>query len=232
MSPVRRNNSPARVASSHRSAKVATRQGSREARPLFAFRQRSLERASNRDDFSAPEKWHEPVCREATARVNAAPRMIVQDPGPGFRHAVTPEEVRDRIALLPAEFVRNLDVVQFSGMTRKRRTSPCYGMQWGTAIYLYPIEENFVEQHVTPPQPQQAIEARMYGGEWSQQGELWLLAWTAESIRDFYLNNVLIHEIGHLNDPRNSKPADRERFANWFAIEYGYRASRGRIAVR
>ena len=150
----------------------------------------------------------------------------------GFRHAVTPEDVRDRLTLLPPEFVRSLDVLQFSGMTRKRRNSPCYGMQWGTAIYLYPIEDNFVEEHVTPPQPQQVIEAKMYGGKWSQRGKLWLLTWTEESIRDFYLNNVLIHEIGHLNDPRNSKPADRERFANWFAIEYGYRASRGRIALR
>ena len=39
---------------------------------------------------------------------------------------------------------------------------------------------------------------------------------------------TLIHEIGHSLDQRNSNMADRERFANWFAIEYGYRASRGR----
>jgi predicted metalloendopeptidase len=42
------------------------------------------------------------------------------------------------------------------------------------------------------------------------------------------LNNVLIHEIGHTVDDRNSSFLDRERFANWFAVEYGYRASRGR----
>ena len=52
------------------------------------------------------------------------------------------------------------------------------------------------------------------------------LIWTEQTIKDFYLNNVLIHEIGHLNDARNTKPNDRERFANWFAIEYGYRATR------
>ena len=56
----------------------------------------------------------------------------------------------------------------------------------------------------------------------------WTLTWTPENLKDFYLNNVLIHEIGHVLDKRNTRTADRERYANWFAIEYGYRASRGR----
>jgi hypothetical protein len=55
-----------------------------------------------------------------------------------------------------------------------------------------------------------------------------MLRWTEDSIKDFFLNNVLIHEIGHIHDDRNANPADRERYANWFAIEYGYRASRRR----
>jgi hypothetical protein len=138
---------------------------------------------------------------------------------------VTIDEVRERLALLPARFQRHLDVVQFSAMTRKRRLFPCYGMQWGTSVYLYPIEESLVEVYRHPPTPQQQIEARMFGGTWAQAGNIWQLTWTEDSIRDFYLNNVLIHEVGHLNDSRNTTSRDRERFANWFAIEYGYRAT-------
>jgi hypothetical protein len=52
------------------------------------------------------------------------------------------------------------------------------------------------------------------------------LIWTAETVRDFYLNNVLMHEIGHINDARNTSFRKRERYADWFAIEYGYRATR------
>ncbi len=111
-------------------------------------------------------------------------------------------------------------------MTRKRQLFPCYGMQWGTAVYLYPMEDSLVEHYRRPPTPQQQIEARMYGGQWSHDGSLWRLTWTEETIRDFYLNNVLIHEVGHVNDERNTNSQNRERYANWFAIEYGYRASR------
>jgi predicted nucleic acid-binding protein len=53
-----------------------------------------------------------------------------------------------------------------------------------------------------------------------------LIEKTEEAIRDFYLNNVLIHELGHILDSRNSSPRDRERFAEWFALEVGYKASR------
>jgi hypothetical protein len=198
---------------------------------VVAFRQRSAERNQSREEFNAPERWHEPQPTESRTSL-WQPKFLVQPPGVGFRHAVTVEEVRARLAELPQHLLGNLEVVQFSGMTRKRRNSPCYGMQWGTAVYLYPIELDFIERHASPPQPQQIIEARMYGGEWSSSGKSWTLTWTEQAIRDFYLNNVLIHEIGHLNDPRNTNPAARERFANWFAIEYGYRASRGRVAVQ
>lgn len=192
---------------------------SRALRPVAAFRQRGWQAGPELEDFNAPELWHQPAGR---GRV----RYVVQPAGAGFRHAVTASEIRDRLAILPEKFTRHIEVVQCSTMTRKRQLFPCYGMQWGAAVYLYPIEDSLVEGYHRPPTPQQEIEARMYGGRWSNEGSLWRLTWTEETIKDFYLNNVLIHEVGHLNDARNTTSRDRERFANWFAIEYGYRATR------
>jgi hypothetical protein len=189
-------------------------------RPAAGFRQR-LPETSYSEGFGAPELWHEPVGREDI-------KFVVEPAGEGYLHPVTTEEVADRIAQLPKRFRNKLEIVQFSRMTRKRVLFPCYGMQWGTAVYLYPIEASLVEHYVRPPRPEQLIEARMYGGQWQPDGCGWKLVWTTDSIRDFYLNNVLIHEIGHTIDDRNGSFVDRERFANWFAVEYGYRASRGR----
>jgi len=169
--------------------------------------------------FNAPEIWHEPTGAEVT-------QYLVQPPGHGFVHPVTPDEVAERLEQLPQKFTRGLEVVQFSRMTRKRGLFPCYGMQWGAAIYLYPIDESLEEAYVRPPTPQQRIETEMHGGIWEPDGELWRLIWTDETIKDFYLNNILIHELGHHNDQRNTNFEARERYANWFAIEYGYRYSR------
>jgi hypothetical protein len=154
-------------------------------------------------------------------------RFLVQPAGKGFRHILSPDDVRGRLAQLPRQFVAPLEVVQFSQMTRKKLSFPCYGMQWGTAIYLYPIEESLIEHYYRPPKPEVYNECRMYGGQWRQMANgSWDLVWTEQAIRDFYLNNILIHEMGHLLDDRNSNYTDRERYAEWFAIEYGYKPTR------
>lgn len=195
-------------------------------RPASAHQHRGDGHSSGRH-FDAPEVWHEPQAGE-----NGDPRhelrIVVQPTGLGYVHPVSPDDVRERILQLPSQFQEKLHVVQFSRMTRKRRLFPCYGLQWGSAVYLYPIEESLEELYVRAPRPAQRIETEMYGGRWTQDGNLWRLSWTKHTIRDFYLNNVLIHEIGHINDDRNTSFKKREQFADWFAIEYGYRASRGK----
>lgn len=172
-------------------------------------------------DFAAPEKWHEPVGREEF-------KYVVQAAGLGFIHPVTPAEITARLADLAPSLVEPLEVVQLSTMTRKRKLFPCYGMQWGPNVYLYPIEESLVEVYSRAPKPDQLVEAKMFGGVWTQHGKQWQLTWTEAAIKDFYLNNVLIHELGHVLDTRNTNAEARERYAIWFATEYGYRASRGR----
>lgn len=176
-------------------------------------------RGSRKDQqlpFFPPEDWHEPKGEEGY-------RILVQEPGPGFRHVLTPDEVRGRLSEVPEQFLDWLDVVQFSRMTRKKQSYPCYGMQWGATIYLYPIEASLVEYHMGPPKPNRANEVRMYGGRWvHDRGRIWKLVWTEQAIKDFYLNNILIHELGHVIDERNSSYVERERFAEWFAMQYGY----------
>jgi hypothetical protein len=169
--------------------------------------------------FIPPETWYEPSNSEAY-------QVIVQQPGLGYRHVVTPDEVVARLSELPEDFLLPLDFVQLSRMTRKKQSFPCYGMQWGSCLYLYPIEDSLVEHYDQPPKPAQLNEARMYGGRWLQEGNRWTLVWSEKAIKDFYLNNILIHELGHLLDERNTGYADRERFAEWFAVQFGYQSTR------
>ena len=143
--------------------------------------------------FIPPEDWYEP------AEERTGYRVIVRPAGAGFRHILTPADVRQRLSVFPDEVIELLEVVQFSQMTRKKQSFPCYGMQWGSSLYLYPIEENLVEFYHCPPTPNQLNEARMYGGRWAQEGQgVWRLEWTEAAVHDFYLNNILIHELGHL----------------------------------
>jgi len=193
----------------------------RSARKTVTMGKRArISGAALRGPYFPPENWHEP---KTTPRGNY--RVVIQSAGAGFRHVVTEEDVRNRLAQLPQWMVKPLEVVQLSRMTKKKLRSPCYGMQWGNTIYLYPIEESLVESFAQPPKPAHKIEAAMYGARWETRSGGWKLVWTEAAIRDFYLNNVLIHELGHILDSRNTSHRDRERFAEWFALEMGYKAS-------
>lgn len=201
----------------------AVRSHAVQTRPKQARRASTGERNA-REPFAPPEDWYDPT--DAVTY-----RIVVQEPGVGYRHVVTPQQIRDRLKQVPQQFLEQLEVVQLSKMTRKKQSFPCYGMQWGNALYLYPIEESFVEQYDSPPRPNVVNETRMYGGVWSEPSpDTWQLAWSEQAAQDFYLNNILIHELGHLVDERNTGYMARERYAEWFAVQYGYRASGGRQA--
>ncbi len=177
---------------------------------------------NNHNAYQPPEDWH----AAGEADQSADFRIVVQDPGPGYSHVVTEKQVRSRLALLPESMLYPLHTIQLSRMTRKKRSFPCYGMQWGPTLYLYPIESSLTEYFCRPPRPAEYNETRQFGGRWTQHSSsLWTLVWTEATIRDFYLNNILIHELGHLLDDRNTSYRDRERFAEWFAIEHGLRPS-------
>jgi hypothetical protein len=178
--------------------------------------------AALRGPYLPPEEWYEPS--EQVLKGDFA--VLVRPAGQGYRHVIAEEDIRTRLAQLPERLLAGLDVVQLSTMTRKKRRAPCYGMQWGSTIYLYPIEESLVESFGRPPRPKQKIEAAMYGARWEHARGQWRLIWTEAALRDFYLNNVLIHELGHILDSRNRSYLDRERYAEWFAVEHGYKASR------
>jgi hypothetical protein len=178
-------------------------------------------RSDPRQPFDATEDWYEPTGKPGY-------RVIVKKPGTGYRHVVTREQVKTTLSNLPSRFIRGLEVVQLGCMTRKKNRFPCYGMQWGCSVYLYPFDESLEEEFDGPPPQALAIEARMFGARVVHTApNTWKLIWTETSARDFQLNNVLVHEIGHLNDGRNSRYTDMERYAEWFAIRHGYLPSGG-----
>jgi hypothetical protein len=90
-----------------------------------------------RGGYMPPELWYEPTGDVEDFTV--------------LENVLTEDDIRQRLAQLPPELVKGLEVVQLSQMTRKKRRAPCYGMQWGATIYLYPVEESRVEVFTAPP---------------------------------------------------------------------------------
>jgi len=220
----RRNNNAKPTTRQAKGRNTNVRNGTSQRRPKQARRSSTGQRNA-RLPFAPPEDWYDSIGH------GRGYRIVVQEPGEGYRHILTPADIRARLAKVSPQFLEQLEVVQLSRMTRKKQSFPCYGMQWGNALYLYPLEETLTEHFDTPPRPNLVNETKMYGGRWTETSPgSWILTWSEQAARDFYLNNILIHELGHLVDERNSGYVDRERYAEWFAVEHGYRATGGPVA--
>lgn len=128
------------------------------------------------------------------------PRVLVIPPLEDFIHPCRPAEVKARLLLMPEELIEGLRAVFLLGGTRKqqqcwRSNLACYG------IYMHMQSCIFLCAH-----PYQ------------------LGTFNLDTLRDFYLDEVLVHEVGHHVDRRRrAARGDKEAFAHAFVERHGDR---------
>ena len=154
------------------------------------------------------------------------PIFHIEHPGRDLVHPVSPEEIRDRIFALPegiqARIRDEVHHICLPHVNVKQEISCCYGLHWGSSVYLYPVHKTGMEMY-SNHNPAALREAAKFGAKlrWLKEERMWKCQWTQESIRNFYLENVLLHELGHAIDDRNNSSKEREAYANAFAQKYG-----------
>ena len=88
--------------SAHRQAKgrnTFVRSHADLRRPKQARRSSTGQRNA-REPFAPPEDWYEPT-------ESSNYRIVVQEPGEGYRHVVTPAQIRERLSHVPPQFLDN-----------------------------------------------------------------------------------------------------------------------------
>lgn len=123
----------------------------------------------------------------------AFPRVITLAPLlPDFIHVCQAEHVERRLRRVPAEHLEDLRAVFLLAGTRKQQrcwssSLYCYGLYWRSCVFLYAYLFSEAQRRYI------------------------------DVLRDFYLNDVLIHEIGHHVDrDRSASRHTKEGFANAF----------------
>jgi hypothetical protein len=121
------------------------------------------------------------------------PKVIQLEPLDGFIRPCTAGEIETQLRNCPAKFLEGLRAVFILSGTRKQLKS----YHRFTAFYGH-YWRGCVFLHAYP---------------FGRADLNWL--------HRFYLRNVLMHEIGHHLDSRNTTHKDRERFAEQFAEKHG-----------
>src|SRR5438552_18964279 len=102
-----------RIALSTKTPAPARNNAARSGRKFVTLGKRArISSAALRGPYLPPEQWHEPK-KQLTGHFS----VIVQPAGSGYRHVVSEEDVRRRLAQLPEWMVKPLEVVQLSQMT-------------------------------------------------------------------------------------------------------------------
>jgi hypothetical protein len=156
------------------------------------------------------------------------PFILVEQPAPGFVIPCTESEIRAAINRIPAEFLKNLTAIVVIGGSQKIEKAfrkYAYGTYWNNWIFLAAYPQNWMTYKWSKGgiQPDGLIEYKQSGATVEEIKGGMQVIFDLTSLKRYYLQNVLIHEIAHHIDQTNTTFRKRENFAKWFATEYGYR---------
>lgn len=157
------------------------------------------------------------------------PFILVEPATPGFIIPCTKEDIQETISCVPSEFLKDLTAIVVIGGSRKLNKAErkyVYGTYYQNWIFLAGYPEKWMickwSKGITP---NELIQYRNVGVKVEEIKGGIHIVFDLESLKRFYLQNVLIHEIAHHIDTdfKSSTIRKRENFAKWFATEYGYR---------
>ena len=159
-------------------------------------------------------------------------------PHPEFLQPVSEEDVLDHLGSMPSRFLCDLKGVFLLGGSRKQASVALsrlfrYGAYWQGMIFLHPFPRSMMRMRFPRlPKPSIMQDYLRAGAQFEREGDAWLCVFTPQSLRQFYLCDVLTHELGHHVDRHNLHPlrsrktnGKAERYAEWFAVTHGYARS-------
>lgn len=132
---------------------------------------------------------------ERIAKNPKSPKIIELEPADGFMRPCTAQQVEAKLQTCPPKFLEGLRAIFILAGTKKQLKSSNGAIGfWGH------YWRSCVFLHAPPRSKNYDLNA----------------------LPTFYLQDVLMHEIGHHVDGRpNTTKKERESFADWFAAEHG-----------
>ena len=148
--------------------------------------------------------------------------------------------IRETLSTVPQKFLTGLKgIVVLGGSKKQEKVSNslfAYGTYTSNVIFLHPFPKKFLDRiSKSLPKPSALQEFERAGAKITRDGKYWRMLFDDNAIRQFYLREVLLHELGHHVDSENlpfKTHRKAEGFADWFAAEYGYKLRRREISPK
>ncbi len=159
-------------------------------------------------------------------------RIFALDVHNDFIRPFGAEDILDSLTNVPKIYLRGLEGIYLLRGTKKQSKVSLsslfrFGCYTNNRIYLHAFPKALLHVIFTKktPRPDFIHEYKRAGAAIKTTVDGLEVIFNDKSVRDFFLSNVLMHEIGHHVDRFHTDTSKKrsENFADWFASEYGYR---------
>lgn len=160
------------------------------------------------------------------------PIFITDNPSKDFYFPVSEDEILERLSKLPNEHREKITHIWL----RKIKKEDYENCEETQAMFICGSDVNLIILNAFPTNLRMIFgnkkptkrtlkrySERTQDLQFDEKKQIWFLQWNTEAIRDYYLNSLLLHEIGHFVESvyvkfwSKAKTQRREDFANNYA---------------
>jgi hypothetical protein len=158
--------------------------------------------------------------KRRTGRIGSI-RYIIDPPPKGYVYPCTIDDIRAKFGELSPKTLRNIFVIHLCNQVKMNPGVDAHICD-GTDIRIYPVPEKLRWNYGwNKPSPAFAQERLEFGAYWRLIDDEWWLCWDKDLLKDYFLNHVLMHEIGHSLDNVHRGTNAGEKLAEAFAHRVG-----------
>jgi len=150
--------------------------------------------------------------------------VLSDHPSRDYFHPVSEADIRTTLARMPKRLTRSLRAVLLPRIAAGDVIRGIEARRRYLCIILNPFPKTLHQFWTQAPPSEVAIRHYApWGTTWEQTHKGWYQIWTLDNLRRYYLYHLLLHELGHINQPPFNALKRRESFAEDFALTWARR---------
>ncbi len=175
-------------------------------------------------DGRAAEKWSRAFGEDLWTRLSEASgecQILRENPSREYYHPCSGQEYVALLGSLPKDLASPVKAVVL-------RRTPKLDEELGVEArkrYFCIVMNSFPRsrEYVWPDAPTQGDRSHFdpWCSDWQRRSNgRWVLRWTKDEVRRYFLYHLFLHELGHFHQPDLHSNSRREQFAEQFALEW------------